>query len=67
MTITVYHYDTYGNAKDQYVLWEGGEFTGLLMDGVTHVTARAGREKEGFTITHPTNIESIIGKKTFRA
>lgn len=66
MTITVYHYNPYGEAEKEYVLDEGNEFTGLLLNGVAF-TARAGKEYEGFTIIHPDNIEEIIGKKVFQA
>lgn len=65
MTITVYQIlrDT-SESEELYSIDPDHEYTGVFADGETVITARAGREGDGFVLIHPSG--GIAGKKNFR-
>lgn len=65
MTIKVYEIDRDGaKSYEMYTVEVDHEFTGVFVDGKTPITARAGRENDGFMLLYPTN--GISGKKIFK-
>lgn len=65
MTIKVYKISPDGEEVNLlYKLEEDEEYTGVFADGETPINARAGKEGDGFVLTHPS--EGIAGKKSFQ-